>query len=149
MNWHYQSFETLTVPQLYALLQLRSKVFVVEQNCPYQDMDDKDQRAIHLWLSGDEGQVLACCRLLPAGVSYPECSIGRVVTDPSIRKNGSGRLLMQQAIRYIETQWQQQQIRIGAQLYLKAFYESLGFVQSSDPYLEDNIPHIEMIRTRA
>ncbi len=146
MNWHYRSFDLLSVSELYSILQLRSKVFVVEQNCPYLDMDDKDQQSIHLWLADDQGRALAYCRLLPAGVSYPQCSIGRVVTDPGVRGSGSGRVLMQKAISYIEAQWQETSIRIGAQLYLKTFYESLGFVQSSEPYLEDNIPHIEMIR---
>lgn len=146
MTWHYQTFDNLTVVQLYSILQLRSKVFVVEQNCPYLDMDDKDQQSVHLWLSGEKGDALAYCRLLPPGISYPQCSIGRVVTDPAIRKNGSGRILMQQAIAYIEREWQQRVIRIGAQLYLQAFYESLGFRQTSAEYLEDGIPHIEMQR---
>lgn len=147
MTWYYKTFETLTVQELYPILQLRSKVFVVEQDCPYLDMDDKDQQSIHLWATaGAGGPVLAYCRLLPKGISYPECSIGRVVTDPGVRKNGSGRLLMQNAITYIEKEWQEPVIRIGAQLYLKAFYESLGFLQRSEAYLEDGIPHIEMIR---
>lgn len=148
MTWHYKAFDTLNVQELYSILQLRSKVFVVEQNCPYLDMDDKDQKSVHLWLAEDNGPALAYCRLLPPGISYPECSIGRVVTDPGIRKNGSGRVLMQQAIAYIETEWQQELIRIGAQLYLKSFYESLGFSQSSEAYLEDDIPHIEMQRQK-
>lgn len=146
MTWHYQTFDTLTVTQLYSILQLRSKVFVVEQNCPYLDMDDKDQQSIHLWMEDEAGSILAYCRLLPPGISYPECAIGRVVTDPAIRKNGSGRILMQQAIAYIEGEWRQRVIRIGAQLYLKTFYESLGFRQTSAEYPEDGIPHIEMMR---
>lgn len=149
MTWYYKTFETLTVQELYHILQLRSKVFVVEQDCPYLDMDDKDQQSIHLWAAARAGgPPIAYCRLLPQGISYPECSIGRVVTDPDVRKNGSGRLLMQHAITYIESEWQEPVIRIGAQLYLKAFYESLGFLQSSEEYLEDGIPHIEMIRNR-
>jgi ElaA protein len=149
MTWYYKTFETLTVQELYPILQLRSKVFVVEQNCPYLDMDDKDQKSIHLWAAAEAGgPAIAYCRLLPPGVSYQECSIGRVVTDPDVRKNGSGRMLMQNAIAYIEREWQEPVIRIGAQLYLKAFYESLGFLQSSEEYLEDGIPHIEMIRNR-
>lgn len=149
MNWHSKTFETLSISELYRILQLRSKVFVVEQNCPYLDMDDKDQQSVHLWLAGDDGRVLAYCRLLPAGISYPQCSIGRVVTDPQARGSGAGRRLMEKAIHDIEATWQATSIRIGAQLYLKTFYESLGFVQSSEPYLEDDIPHIEMIRNKA
>ena len=145
MNWHYKHFDRLTTAELYALLQLRSKVFVVEQNCPYQDLDNKDQKAVHLWYSDHTGAILACCRLLPQGVSYTEASIGRVVTDPEARGRNIGRELMERAIRYVHEHWPATTIRIGAQLYLKQFYESLSFVQASEVYLEDNIPHIEML----
>jgi ElaA protein len=145
MNWHYKHFDRLTTGELYALLRLRSKVFVVEQNCPYQDMDNKDLNAVHLWYSDDNGTVLACCRLLPEGISYTEASIGRVATDPGARGRNLGRELMEKAIQYISEHWQAPAIRIGAQLYLKRFYESLSFVQAGDTYLEDGIPHIEML----
>lgn len=145
MNWHYKHFDRLTTAELYALLQLRSKVFVVEQNCPYQDMDNKDQKAVHLWYADDTGAVLACCRLLPGGVSYTEASIGRVATDPAARGRNLGRKLMERAIQYVLEHWQTPAIRIGAQLYLKRFYESLSFVQTGNVYLEDDIPHIEML----
>lgn len=144
-DWHHKAFAQLSLTELYALLQLRSKVFVVEQNCPYQDLDDKDQEGIHLWCSNEQGMVIACCRLLPAGVSYPEASIGRVVTDPAIRGKNTGRQLMERAIRYISEQWHAPSIHIGAQLYLQRFYESLSFERISDVYDEDGIPHIEML----
>lgn len=145
MEWHYQSFEQLSTTDLYSILQLRAAVFVVEQNCPYQDLDDKDLQAIHIWSSDAEGRVLACCRLLPAGLSYDEPSIGRVATAAAIRGDGAGRLLMEHALDYIRTSWNNPPVRISAQQYLQRFYESLGFVRVSDVYMEDDIPHIEML----
>jgi ElaA protein len=145
MNWTIKSFSELTTKELYALLQLRSKVFIVEQNCPYQDLDDKDQQALHLYAQDASGNMLACARLLPAGVSYDEVSIGRVATDPAARGLGYGRTLMLQAIQHIRTHLDTDRIRISAQQYLEAFYGSLGFTTVSEMYLEDNIPHIEML----
>ncbi|MEP7317570.1 MAG: GNAT family N-acetyltransferase [Panacibacter sp.] len=136
-------FSNLTVYELYAVMQLRSEVFVVEQNCPYQDADNKDQKSWHL-CGWNNGTLAAYVRLLPPGVSFEEMSIGRVVTAPSHRKGGIGRLLMQEAIKQCAEIFGNGPIRIGAQLYLKHFYESLGFKQCSDMYLEDNIEHIEM-----
>lgn len=145
MTWHTKAFSGLSTLELYTLLQLRSKVFVVEQNCPYQDLDNKDLESIHLWAEQDN-TVIACCRLLPGNIAYAEPSIGRVATDPSFRKHGTGRIMMEKAIGYIQDNWRSPAIRISAQLYLKVFYESLGFLQTGDPYLEDDIPHIEMLR---
>ncbi len=145
MNWHIKSFTDLDLHDLYYILQLRAEVFVVEQNCPYQDIDDKDQKAIHMWCSNDEGKIVAYCRLLPSGVTYTEPSIGRVVSAPSIRNTGSGRLLMEKAINYMLSELHHTSIRISAQLYLEKFYISLGFATVSEPYLEDDIPHIEML----
>jgi len=146
MNWTIKSFEELTTTELYNMLQLRSEVFVVEQNCPYQDLDDKDKIALHLWATDEEGKVVACCRLLPRNISYAEASIGRVATSETVRGTGAGRMLMSKAISHISIAWNEPAIRISAQTYLKAFYESLGFVQVGEGYLEDDIPHIEMLR---
>jgi len=145
MNWHLQAFDTLTIPELYAILQLRSKVFVVEQQCVYQDMDGKDRKAMHLWCSDQQNNCIAYCRLLPPGISYTEASIGRVVTDPDHRKGGMGRLLMEKAIAVLTEEKREPAIRISAQEYLQRFYESLGFARVSESYLEDGIPHIEML----
>ncbi len=128
------------------MLKLRSLVFVVEQNCVFLDMDDKDQQSIHiLGYKGDE--MVACSRIVPAGKSYNEIAIGRVVTHPDYRANGLGRQLMQQSIACIETTYGHQPIHIGAQLYLKDFYESFGFNTITEVYIEDGIPHIEMLRS--
>ena len=144
MIWNCKAFNELTVQELYAVLQLRIEVFVVEQNCVFQDADNKDQKSWHVM--GWDGDVLsAYTRLVPAGISYPEVSIGRVVTSPKMRQTGLGRELMKKSIEEVYRMWSQQPIRIGAQLYLKKFYESFGFQQCSEVYLEDNIDHIEMI----
>lgn len=143
LHWIYKSFEALTITELYAIMQLRNEVFVVEQNCVYQDADNKDIQSFHL--SGWDNNILvAYCRILPPELSFAEASIGRVVTAGAYRKTGNGRVLMQRAIQATLQQFNCRQITIGAQLYLKKFYESLGFTQISDTYLEDGIAHIEM-----
>ena len=143
LNWTYKSFDELTAAELYSILQLRTEVFSVEQNCVYQDMDGKDQAAFHLcgWAGAD---LAAYCRILPSGISYSHPSIGRVVTSPAYRKGGYGRELMQYAITKTIIQFGDPVIIISAQLYLQNFYQSLGFVKTSEPYLEDGIPHIKM-----
>jgi ElaA protein len=144
-EWIVKKFNDLTPTELYAILQLRNEVFVVEQNCVYQDADNKDLKAYHV-MGFIENDLAAYTRLLPQGVSYAdEASIGRVVTSPKYRKLGLGRTLMQQSIELTYTLFNTTSIKIGAQLYLKSFYQSLDFKQCSDIYLEDNIPHIEMI----
>jgi ElaA protein len=147
MNWTVKPFDALTTTELYKLLQIRNEVFIVEQNCPYQDMDNKDFKSLHFWHEDAEGNVAAYCRILPGGVSYNEPSIGRVLTSGKSRKEGLGRIMMQEAIDFIQKEWEPSGIRIGAQLYLKVFYNSFGFEQIGDSYLEDDIPHIEMLKT--
>lgn len=144
IEWKCSLFNELDVYELYAALRLRSEVFVVEQNCVFLDMDNKDQDSYHVcgWKDGD---LVAYTRLVPAGLAYEEPSIGRVITAPAARGTGAGRELMQVSIRELHRIWGNQPIRIGAQLYLKRFYESLGFRQTSEIYLEDGIEHIEML----
>lgn len=139
-----KTFDELTVYQLYQILKLRSAVFVLEQQCLYQDMDDKDQQCHHLMIFEDN-QLAAYTRLLPAGLSFKEVSIGRVITNQAFRSRGLARKVMQQSIEICYELFGRQPIRIGAQLYLKDFYASLGFVQQGEMYLEDDIPHIEML----
>jgi ElaA protein len=146
ITWQLKSFEQLTNNELYDILALRASVFVVEQNCAFLDTDGaKDLESLHLFAQNQLKQVIAYCRLLPAGLAYPECSIGRVVTDSKYRNTGLGRTLMQKAIQAIEQKFGTISIRIGAQLYLKSFYESFGFKIASNTYLEDGIAHIEML----
>lgn len=146
LTWTLKPFADLTLAELYALLQLRSEVFVVEQQCAFQDIDGQDQAAYHLLGFSPEGELAAYARLFGPGLSYAEVSIGRVVASPRLRRFGLGRQLMRQALGECERLFGPQPIKIGAQLYLKAFYESFGFRQLGDGYLEDGIPHIYMRR---
>ncbi len=147
LHWVFKPFHQLTVDELYQLLQLRSEVFVVEQNCVFQDMDDKDQHSYHLL--GYKGDVLAAyTRIVPKGISYEQYpSIGRVVTSPKVRGEGRGRELMEESIHQLHQLYGPVSIKIGAQLYLKNFYESLGFAQCGDVYDEDGIDHVPMLRS--
>ena len=145
--WKLKAFNELTPYELYAILRLRSEVFIVEQNCPYLDEDNKDQKGYHL-MGWKDDLLAAYTRLLPAGVSYPDmASIGRVITSPAARGLGIGRELMEVSINKLYELFGHKPIKIGAQLYLQKFYESLGFVQTDEGYLEDGIPHIEMVKT--
>lgn len=146
IQWQVKTFSELSPEELYQLLRLRSEVFVVEQNCPYLDMDNADQQALHLLGYTTEG-LAAYTRLFAPGIKSGMASIGRVVTAPFARGCGLGRQLMERSIAEVEAQWGEGPIWIGAQLYLQKFYESLGFIKKSDIYLEDNIPHIEMVKT--
>lgn len=145
LNWRLKAFSELSNYELYEVLKLRSKVFVVEQNCVFLDMDDKDTKCLHLMGFADSALV-AYSRLVPAGVSYKEMSIGRVVTDPDYRAKGMGIELMELSVEKAIESYGRGPIRIGAQLYLKAFYERFGFNINSAEYIEDGIPHIEMLR---
>lgn len=142
--WKCIFFDDLKSAELYAILQLRNEVFVVEQNCVFQDADNKDQYCWHL-CGWNGNKLVAYTRLVPPGVAYKEPSIGRVVTSPACRNTGAGKVLMQRSIEKCYELFGKQSIKIGAQLYLKKFYESFGFVQTSEVYLEDDIEHIEMI----
>lgn len=143
LEWKIKPFDALSVHELYDLLKLRSEIFVVEQNCVYLDLDGKDKVALHLF--GEfEGKIVAHARLFKAGISFDNASIGRVVVDSNYRDKKWGHDLMREAIMGIQLYFGESQITIGAQLYLKKFYESHGFVQTSEMYLEDDIEHIEM-----
>jgi ElaA protein len=143
LKWKIKEFESLSVNELYEILRLRSEIFVVEQNCVYLDLDGKDKKGLHL-IGEFEGKIVAYSRLFEPGISFDNASIGRVVVDAHYRNKKWGHELMREAIAGIKNHFGQTKITIGAQLYLKNFYESLGFVQTSEMYLEDDIPHIEM-----
>jgi len=144
INWTCKTFAELTPDELYAILRLRSEVFVVEQNCVFLDMDNKDQKSHHL-MGWQDGELLGYTRLLRSGISYVESSIGRVVTSPAARRRGAGRDLLNKSIATLYTLYGKQPIRIGAQCYLTKFYESFGFVPKGEIYLEDGIQHVEML----
>lgn len=146
ISWKCKFFDELSPQELYAILKLRNEVFVVEQNCVFQDADDKDQKCYHL-MGTVANDLTAYARLVPAGVSYDHISIGRIVTSPKYRRIGAGKALMREAIKQCNLLYGEQTIKIGAQYYLKNFYGEFGFKQTSDLYDEDGIPHIEMVRT--
>lgn len=141
---YHTFFDKLSPKELYAAMQLRNEVFVVEQNCVYQDADNKDPFCFHLFIWKQE-KLIAYTRLLPPGLAYTEMSIGRVVSSPAYRRTGAGRLLIRESIKACHQLFGPGSIHIGAQLYLQKFYESFGFEQCSDVYLEDDIEHIEMV----
>lgn len=143
LKWNTKRFEALSTIEMYSILKLRSEVFVVEQNCVYQDIDGKDMKALHLF-GEEDGKIIAYSRLFNVGDYFENASIGRVVVAENCRNKKYGHDLMREAISAIETHFQEIKITISAQLYLKKFYESHGFVQTSETYLEDDIPHIEM-----
>jgi ElaA protein len=147
MEWILKNFKDLTVEELYRILSLRAEIFIVEQNCPYQDIDFKDLKSKHLFAVID-GEVAAYCRIVEKGVSFDEVSIGRVVVKDKYRSIGLGQQMLRIAIKYITDEMNELNIRISAQAYLKKFYCSLGFEQVSGEYLEDDIPHIEMLRNK-
>jgi ElaA protein len=144
IDWKYKQFSDLTPDELYTILRLRNEVFVVEQNCVFQDADNKDQLSQHV-MGWNNDLLVAYARLVPAGISYSEPSIGRVVTSPGARSLGMGKELMRQSINILYATWGKTNIKIGAQLYLEQFYNSFGFQRTSEIYLEDGIDHIEMV----
>ena len=146
-QWKLKPYNELTIDELYEIIRLRVEIFVIEQNCPYQDLDGKDKKSLHLFLQEDDGSVLACLRIIPAGISYDEPSLGRFVVKESFRRNGLGRIAMEKGIEYITNNYNIKDIRISGQAYLREFYESLGFEVTKGPYLEDDIPHFQMLRT--
>ncbi len=146
LKFEIKRFNELSTAELYSVLQLRSEVFVVEQNCVYQDIDGKDAKAIHL-IGTYNNELVAYVRIFKPGDYFEQASIGRVVVKQNYRNRNWGYDLMNEAIQATQTVYNETKITISAQLYLKKFYENLGFTQTSEMYLEDDIPHIEMKRS--
>lgn len=145
LNITIKTFPELSIQELYAILQLRSAVFVVEQDCVYQDIDGKDQKAMHV-LGFKNDNIVAYTRIFKPGDYFEEASIGRVVVAKTERQHKYGYEIMNASIEAIEKQFNETTIKISAQAYLKAFYTNMGFKQMGEEYLEDDIPHIAMIR---
>jgi ElaA protein len=145
-HWYDRTFDELTTTQLYAILALRGRVFVVEQASLYQDADGLDLAARHLWvqreIAGAPGAIDAYLRIVPAGAKFDEVAFGRIVVAPEARGSGLGRTLVRKAIEIVG----EVPVRIGAQTYLEKFYGDFGFCRAGEPYIEDGIPHIEMVR---
>jgi len=145
LEWSCRNFEALSSVQLYAILKLRTEVFVVEQNCVYQDMDDFDQGALHV--TAYRGNELVCyARLLQPGIKYKEPSMGRIICALNSRQLGFGKKLVERSLEYCNENWPDLGVRISAQQQLEKFYAGFGFMTVSEPYLEDGLPHLEMLR---
>jgi len=144
LTWTYKNFNELTVAELYDILHLRCEVFIVEQNCVYPDIDGKDKKCFHL-MAWHGNELVAYTRLVPPGISFAEASIGRVITSPRYRGLGIGVTLIEKSIDHTLQTYHTNTIRIGAQLYLKKFYSDFGFEPCSETYIEDGIPHIDML----
>lgn len=147
MHWTWRRFGGLALDDLYDALALRARVFVVEQNCPYLDADGLDRASWHLLGRRGDGALQAYLRVVDPGAKYEEPSIGRVVSAPEARRTGAGRLLLAEGLRRCEQTWPGDAIRIGAQAYLERFYAGFGFAAVGAPYVEDGIPHLEMLRS--
>lgn len=146
LHWNIKAFDNFNTKELYNCLQLRTEVFVLGQNCVYQDMDGLDWQAIHI-CGYFHQKLIAYCRIFEPGLVEPNaCNFGRVLVAPAYRRQGVGRLLMEQTMDYLREQWPKENTVIHAQKYLEAFYQSLGFTTCSATYLEVGIPHIKMIR---
>ncbi len=146
MDFEIKKFSELSTEELYKILKARIDVFVVEQNCPYEECDNKDYESYHFFYRKDD-KMIAYLRIIPAGISYPEPSIGRVLVDKGHRRRGIALEMMEKAIDFVENNIGADSIRLSAQKYLLNFYEELGFAKVSGEYLEDGIPHIEMLYT--
>ena len=139
-----KSFEQLNKAEFYEIIQLRIAVFIIEQDCPYQDLDGDDDQCLHMWVE-EEGEIASYLRINPAGCRFAEPSLGRIVTKMAYRNKGLAEIVINKAIEVL-CEDQPQPIRISAQSHLESYYEKFGFIKASDEYLEDNIPHIEMLR---
>ena len=146
MTWTLRPYESLSLDELYALMALRQRVFVVEQNCPYLDADGYDDCAWHLWTLGADGRIAAYARVFGPGVKYPEASVGRVATALAVRRTGLGRALVAQSLDLVRRRFGPAAVHISAQAHLERFYGDFGFVRCTENYLEDDIPHVGMIR---
>lgn len=144
-QWFIKHFSQLSALEFHNIIQVREAVFVVEQNCPYQDVDGKDTDAYHIWCENETGEVLCTARILKPGVSYPEAAIGRVCTAAFARGQKIGIELMKRSITFAQDELKANEIRISAQTYLLQFYTDLGFQSTGKEYLEDDIPHVEML----
>lgn len=147
MSWGCKTFNELTLDEFYQILKLRIDVFVVEQKCIYHELDGKDKKAHHLFTyNADKSKIIAYSRIFEPGVYFEEAAFGRVVVHPAYRNKNLGRLLIKKSLTFIETEFAASHVKISAQTHLKKLYESFDFEQISDPYLDDGIPHIDMLK---
>ncbi len=147
LNWQIKPFSELTTLEFHDIIALRLRTFIIEQTCLYLDLDGKDKKCYHLLCRDGQGKVVATARILHPGISYPEVSVGRVALDPSIRGNGNGHTLMKICMEYIKEEFGDVSVRISAQKHLEGYYGKHHFISTGKEYLEDEIPHTEMLYT--
>jgi ElaA protein len=147
VDWQVKHYNDLSLNEFHDLIALRIAVFVIEQNCPYQELDGKDKKSYHLICRNGNGTIVSTARIIPPGIAYPQVAIGRVVADASARGLGLGHELMRQCMRFIVDEFGKVPVILSAQKHLENYYASHGFVSTGKEYLEDNIPHVEMIYT--
>lgn len=148
LNWQFKHYNDLSLNEFHDIVALRIAVFVVEQNCPYQELDGKDKKSYHLICRNGSGDVVGTLRILPPGLSYAEVSIGRVVLHPTERGSHQGHKMMEEAKKFITEEFREAQVKLSAQKHLENFYKRHGFVSTGKEYLEDGIPHVEMINNK-
>jgi|SRR5690554_3647286 len=144
MGWHLKTFQELTTEELYKILKERVEIFVVEQNCPYSEIDNNDQKAFHLYKE-EGGEIIAYSRIFASGDYYKEASIGRVIVKEKYRKAGLGKELMKESLKFLRKELREKAVKIQAQDYLRKFYGSFGFELISEVYMMDNLPHVDML----
>lgn len=147
LNWNFKHYSELSLNEFHDIIALRIKVFVIEQNCPYQDLDGLDKECYHLLTTNEKNEVVGTARIIPPGLLYPDAGIGRIVLDESARGANNGHLLMKYSMQFIFTKFGQVDMKLSAQKHLEKFYNQHGFISTGKEYLEDGIPHVEMRNT--
>jgi len=142
-----KSFQELSVEEFHDIIALRIQIFIIEQNCPYQEVDGKDKLAYHLFFKNEKNEVIAVTRILPQGISYDEVAIGRVVVNDNYRGTGLGNQLMSDSMKFVKEKFGDVPVRLSAQKHLEKYYGNHGFESTGNEYLEDGIPHVEMLYT--
>jgi ElaA protein len=148
MTIEIKSYKELSLDEFHDIIALRIAVFVIEQNCPYQELDGKDKNSFHLIARNENNKIVGTARIIPAGISYHEVAIGRVVTSPEARNHKLGHKIMENALTFIDQQWKNESVKLSAQTHLTHFYQKHGFHSTGKEYLEDGIPHTEMKLTK-
>lgn len=147
MTFEHQAkkYEELSLDEFHDIIALRIQIFVIEQDCPYQELDGKDKIAYHLFFKNNDGEIIAASRILPQGISYEEASIGRVVVHENHRGTGLGHQLMADSMKFVKEEFGHVPVRLSAQKHLEKYYGNHGFKSTGKEYLEDGIPHVEML----
>lgn len=148
LNWNFKPFSELSLDEFHDAIALRMKVFIIEQNCTYQDLDGLDKECYHLLTTNQKNEIVGTARIIPPGLIYPAAGIGRIVLDESVRGGNQGHQLMKECMQFIFTTFGQVDIKLSAQKHLEKYYNQHGFLSTGKEYFEDGIPHVEMINKK-